>query len=371
MMRQQGPTSTHQIAARLARETSVQATDTRPISHNSSAQRVTLAGNLILSTGNLLQLALLLSITPNAQYYSTFREAQLNQLLSDQHLLEYTRNIANIMRAPSNNRDRSVLRTPLRRFYGAAAAAAAGSMPPPDDYNEDLAAAFSSGGAGGNGVPPNDDELALKIANEIAIIYYENLELTLEDVQGVIKNNFPQQEDLQRIDDKFIEKIVHTRIDKGRYELLTLLPDRDFIKVAVDKLKNVSFFKKIANEISNWWNGIKQPVSPLQSYKDNINQVFNKYISWWKFSWFGHHHDERARVVKARIQGSQNVEEIKAILTGQIMIMRDESGPLPTTSWQDSRWNDRNALKNIPTNPGTSGYCKVLDEALKIDPPRL
>lgn len=183
-------------------------------------------------------------------------------------------------------------------------------------------------------------DLSFKIAKEIANIYYINLELTLEDVQGVITKHL---KDLNEINYNFIKKIERAVIDEERkLTLITILSDKNIIKTAV-----------------------------LQIYKDKICKIFNQYISWWKLSWFGHHHDKRARIVKAQIQNCQSIDEIKSILQRQEIIMTQKNAEqLPNTSWQDNRWNERATLKNTPTHPKTSGYYKVITEALELTSPR-
>lgn len=415
---QRASSSTIAIASRLVRETprTVAEAESLPalqtvsssLPHNAGVQQYYLPSGLVLSTGNLLQYFLLSRINSTVRYQSSFTEAQLNTLRRNESLLAYAEGIVRQQRDPAVNSNR--MRNQLRQVYVAAAAGmppSGGGNPPRRGFNSSPAVPPGSSAGGGRpsrddspppndhddlsrafenppidpSIPSGDDDVALRIANEIAEIYYAELDLTLEDVERVITKYFPKQENLQTINDAFIDKIVHTRIDKGRYELLALLPDKYFIKAAVEKLKgnnnyqadnseDLSFFRKIANRISHWWRGSKEPISPLQSYKDSIKKIFDKYISWWKFSWFGHHHDTRARVVKAQIQNSQDAGEIRAILQRQeAIISRKDENQLPKSSWLDNRWNKWGALKNTHANPNTSGYYKVITEALSVKSP--
>ncbi len=127
--------------------------------------------------------------------------------------------------------------------------------------------------------------------------------------------------------------------------------------------------------LATWWNNVFNPErantnessSRLDGYKAAISKTLDKYISWWKLSWFGHHHDARARTVKEAIQCADSTVEIQHILKRQQAIVApDNQNNLPVTSWIDSRWNEFNTVKNkYPVSQ--SGYFKVLSEALSID----
>ncbi len=355
--------------------------------HNAKAQQVNLLGIMTLSTGNLLHLFLLSFINPSIQYQSPFSDEQLNALRQNHTLVGYAQQIARGWHDRSDEH-RTELRQHFRQVY---ASAASGGMPPEerDGVDDNWRNVFTGSQLPRRSSHPSstpaessdpDGDLPLQIANMIAYYYYTNLELTLDNVEKVITDYLPQIGGLSKITDAFIDKIVHARIDKGRYELLSLLPDKDFIKAAVEQLKgnnkytvdqkSLSFLRKLVNQISNWWTGSKVPASPLQHYKDTIREHFDRYISWWKFSWFGHHHDKRARVVKAEIQKCSDVNEIRAILTRQKRVMLQKSTAMePVSRWNDARWNYRTTLHNVPTKPSTSGYYKAITQALTVRPP--
>jgi hypothetical protein len=370
-------------------------TVSQPLSYARAQQIVRLAESMALSTGNLVQLVLLSLLNPNVRYAPSDR-LQFNVLIENQTIRAHAAHIRETLQANRLNQAelRNAVRYNLRQVY----VAAAGSPSFPDDEGNDWRNDFNAVHRGiGDSYsldndclpappppPPGDDDLPRRIAQEIALIYYENLELTLEDVQGVIKKYFPTNHDLKKINDSFINKIVHARIDKDRYELLTLLPDKDFIKAAVEQLKGNRYYKsnhawhfpfltRMSHGFFGRWNQSKtpkEPPTPLQDYKNKIGKIFDGYISWWKFSWFGHHHDKRARMVKSQIQSSQEIGEIQSILLRQQMIMnKQDVSLLPNTLWSNHRWNDPDTLKNIPADSKTSGYFKVLTAALAVPSP--
>lgn len=197
---------------------------------------VRMENGLVLSTTNPIHLSILEAIYPE-RYAITSNQYE--------YLRPYTRTLSYSINEPNQFRNN------LRRVY--TAAAAAGAPPPPNNPNnndDDWANVFSgNNGNGGNNLPPcrprgnNNDgnnppnNLPQIIAEQIALIYYTELNLTLDDVKRVLKEFFPTKKDLEKLTNAFVDKITNARIDKGRYTLLTLLPDKDFIKTAAAQLR--------------------------------------------------------------------------------------------------------------------------------------
>lgn len=70
--------------------------------------------------------------------------------------------------------------------------------------------------------------------------------------------------------------------------------------------------------------GESTALDPLQTAlnvqsRKAILQGLTGYIAWWKFSWFGHHHDARARAVKSAINKSTTLGEALSVLYEQQM----------------------------------------------------
>jgi hypothetical protein len=113
--------------------------------------------------------------------------------------------------------------------------------------------------------PPGggSNDLPTQIAEAIAKIYYETLELNVVDIQDVIKNHYGKMWKnkpliLEDIDDNFILHITEASIDKGRMQLRTILPHEDIVKIAVDELKH--------------------PPLTLQSFLELMKAVWNKFV---------------------------------------------------------------------------------------------
>ncbi len=236
--------------------------------------------------------------------------------------------------------------------------------------------------------PPgdDDDDLAKRIADEIATVYYLNLEITLDDVIAAICKFIPEQSKLDSLPGDFADQIVSVWIDHNRMQLRALLPDKNIVDVALRQLQGkffgvssiVSFIKDIWNKFITLFTGsddAHRAVSPVsfETYRNEISRTLDKYISWWKMSWFGHHHNDRANAVKDVINAAESVEEIRHILLQQKNIMgqvTDESVTIPDDlSWQSVRWNSFFEIRNRPCDPKTSGYCQVVEEALSIRTP--
>ncbi len=342
----------------------------QPLYYRSQYEVVRIAGLMSLSTGNIFQAYLIRLAYPDLSGRSVLTQEMFEEMNQNYQVRYAAQEFLRALREIEHSDEldiRSALRDLLRNFY--AVAASPGPPPPPP--------------------PGSEDDLAKKIARELAKIYYENLDLTIEDIQTVIKKYFKTDEAIQAITDDFIDKIVHAKIDQDRMELRALLPDENIIKVAIDALRQPQSFlqvvqdwiKRAWNFIASWFGGggggggngnenENGQNSQLYRYKVAITKTIDKYISWWKMSWFGHHHDGRARAVKEAIQFSGSTQEIQNILERQKYMVvpgNENNRNLPSTIWNDQRWNSPDTVKNkYPVNQ--SGYFKVVSEALEIDP---
>lgn len=131
---------------------------------------------------------------------------------------------------------------------------------------------------------------------------------------------------------------------------------------------------------------IPQHLRSLRIYKNAISKTLDQYISGYKMSPFGHHHDNRARAVKNAIEQSPSFENIYTILKRQEVIFSPERKRLAIMSSQElqkyaripenmiwrnlserQRWNGFFDVVHY-TDPEQSGYYRVIQEALAIDP---
>jgi|GEM_PF-5617061 len=276
----------------------------------------------------------------------------------------------------------------------------------------------------------NTPDLYSHLPKDIALAiferYYQNLEMKEEDVAVIMRRLVPQKDQNKLLNDAaFLWRIASILVDQDKYPLQILLPNENFLQVAAQRalrhgiledakkflskvfsyagkaivfmataikqagtaLANTALAQKIVSGIfpetirpffrdlrdsldredNNYDDG--QPArDSLQAYKDKVIAILGKYISWWKFSWFGHHHDNRARAVRRQIRSSANIEEIQKILQRQQQIASVSHNPaqdsLTATEWSNSRWNEPTGRKNSPKANHPSGYLAVIEEAL-------
>lgn len=103
----------------------------------------------------------------------------------------------------------------------------------------------------------------------------------------------------------------------------------------------------------------------LYDCKLEVYRLLDAYISWWKLSLFGHHHDERARSVKDAIKKCHYLEEIKEILENQRDVLKQQITGEVFSSFLGARWTHHLTLKNIPSNSSSSGYYQTIVRALE------
>ena len=110
---------------------------------------------------------------------------------------------------------------------------------------------------------------------------------------------------------------------------------------------------------------------PLEQLKGRICRLLDDYIGSidlgctaipYKFSIFGHHHDDRARAVKQAIQSTDSADEVRKILNSQKVAFAKEN-VLDQPHSLDSRWfNDTPG--NLPQfNLLQSGYYSQIEAA--------
>ncbi len=309
---------------------------------------------VVLSASNPLHMLLLNLIFPERYFFSTtLRRHEIERLMQIEAIREYAQEVRRRLIEPEP--DLTAVREHLGNFYAVAAAAAGGS------------------GGGGGG-----DDLPTKIANELAKIYYENLEITLDDVKNVLAKYFKTRQDAKQVNKVFIDKVLNTFVDKGRYPLSMLLPDKNIIKEAIESLyppnSLLSRFLVWVRSLRHHKNSVVTRVlDRLADYKQAVSGVLDKYICWWKVSIFGHHHNSRARAIKAAIQDASNIQDIETIIERQVRFMMQKEVPealneMPTAFWKSTRWNTAGNVKTIPAEPNTSGYYRALCEAISIKP---
>lgn len=122
----------------------------------------------------------------------------------------------------------------------------------------------------------------------------------------------------------------------------------------------------------------------LLNYKKQVTAHLDGYISWWKMSFFGHHHDARARHLKTLINRATTILEIKDLLSDQQalilnkehvnnnFLLRDTNKDLPRW-WTNKQVknrvvvnNEESYTKQLESAVNSSGYVKALADGLKI-----
>lgn len=185
--------------------------DSRGLTATSNVDTVTICG-VELSTKDLVHVFLIQLLAPEEQITTSFREADLKRLYAHYDApqeLERYRHDANKKLLTQND----ILTLMMR-------------------LNLVATPSVSDG-----------DGLPIEIAVAIASVYYENLELTVQDIQQVITEHLgllwiKDGLTLENIEDEFISKIVHASIDEHRMELRAILPYESIIKDAVEGLKH-------------------------------------------------------------------------------------------------------------------------------------
>lgn len=101
----------------------------------------------------------------------------------------------------------------------------------------------------------------------------------------------------------------------------------------------------------------------LLELKSAINHLFNQYICPWKFSFFGHHHNERAIEVLKSINQCKDIEEIDSILANQLDIFIEYNQSTTLEDKLATRWRLAEQVINLPGNNAPSGYLRIISEA--------
>lgn len=233
----------------------------------------------------------------------------------------------------------------------------------------------------GSSEPPCDD-LPTAIAEELAQIYYLNLEITLEDVKQVFRKHFPTSQALAEVTPAFLSRIKHAKIDKGRMQLRMLLPVPNILEIAL-RAVSPNIFERLFQSFRSFLNnlsGSSGSNSPIDRYKQVIAKTLDKYISSWKLSWFGHHHDQRARYLKQEILNTNSVIAIQGLLLRQCELINPENY-CDEYAWDDGniltpfkdetvnrKWNYPEGVVHRSQPTAKSGFFKVLKESLDVDP---
>lgn len=104
----------------------------------------------------------------------------------------------------------------------------------------------------------------------------------------------------------------------------------------------------------------------FDNFKNLIKTTLKKnYISFWKLSLFGHHHDGRARELLSELDLAKNPNQVKIILEKQRDLMEGKNLPSSAiVSAFDKKWCLR--VKNLPQDCHTSGYYQTILTCLKI-----
>lgn len=107
----------------------------------------------------------------------------------------------------------------------------------------------------------------------------------------------------------------------------------------------------------------------FEKLKSDICQLFDQYISFWKLSIFGHHHNQRAINIKNAIQASKSVLTIIDILdvqTNCLNIQDSKIGTLINLTQIDLRWLCTDQMINRPLVVNTSGYYRAIQDSKKL-----
>lgn len=98
----------------------------------------------------------------------------------------------------------------------------------------------------------------------------------------------------------------------------------------------------------------------LEELKKEVTDEIGRYHSWWKLRLFGHHHGDRAVMVKEAIQYAESVEEIGNILQNQQDLFSKKN--LTTECKLSGRYRLFKHLKNKEKG----GYSAAIDKALEV-----
>lgn len=104
-------------------------------------------------------------------------------------------------------------------------------------------------------------------------------------------------------------------------------------------------------------------IDPLYEIKGSLTTIFNRYICWWKFSLFGHHHNERATAVLRALHHCDNLIQMEEIISNQLdlfYIMDNIPTPTPLL---DERWSGGPHIINWSYGQHSSGYLEVISQA--------
>jgi hypothetical protein len=192
----------------------------------------------------------------------------------------------------------------------------------------------------------NDED----VASRLAAIYYKNLGITAEDIYQVVSQYIRQTgRSVQDIDLSFATHIANIDVDNGRYKLITLLPDGD----------NCTLFKSVIRAIQ--YNDDQEQV--LSHLKADVQKCLATYTSYWKLSWFGHHHNQRALEVKVAINNCRSLADIRSVLLNQKDIIEGKETPCASPLLAE-RWSSTKFLVNKKINYQSSGFYQAVTAAL-------
>jgi hypothetical protein len=120
----------------------------------------------------------------------------------------------------------------------------------------------------------------------------------------------------------------------------------------------------------------------LEDLKHQIAEIFGQYISCWKFSFFGHHHNDRARVVNEALQGVRTITDMEEILLNQQSLFPTIETPevaassscppavafenQAETGFLEPRWSQAEYVVHQSQPGKLSGYASALKSALAV-----
>lgn len=198
----------------------LKASEIKALPYNAMVKQIEFP-NLTLSTGNFPQFYLLSLIHPLGQDQSPFAKEDLNVFENNDLLMFHAEQVIRYLHREIESQ--KSLRLRLAIFYG----------------HVTTVVRFRP-------LPKNNEGLAHQIAKKLAQIYTQidnrHLQITLDDVKNVITEHLQKENlEIEAIDDAFVNKIVcavvHENEVNAHFPLLFLLPDKDFIKAAVEQLK--------------------------------------------------------------------------------------------------------------------------------------
>lgn len=187
------------------------------------------------------------------------------------------------------------------------------------------------------------DPAATAIGEQLITIYFESLNISLNDVKHVI---FESGIALDTINDAFIDRIMQTRIKKAEHKnpvaLVTLLPDCNIIKLAVEQCRSETSW-------GNYW---------LGALKNVWHQIIARFVSLFRQPAVNYFSSHMIRI--------QEIPTNTRSTASNAAVSSPQPGPVPTISYM-APFAPPPTLARPPAHKPLTTFARVNDDDFEPD----